>query len=273
MTKDEMYWKMKKEMAKPFEEKVIYSQNLVKEAIEKFGNRCCVAFSGGKDSEVALNMAIKVKPDILVAFNNTGVQFAETYKFIRMLKNDWHLNLIELHPWRKNFWQCAKEYGLPKFKSGVNQGARCCHFLKEKPFQIFCEKKGIKCIIDGLMCTESRNRYFVIKNRGDFYHYKDENLPFGNIKRIYRCHPIAYWNDDEVWEYIKDYARIPYNEVYDKWNKVYHRSGCKTCTAYVDWQRKLKLSHPKLHKFMLDMWHQQQNDGQKQITDFMEAIV
>ncbi|ACZ32392.1 phosphoadenosine phosphosulfate reductase (plasmid) [Xylanimonas cellulosilytica DSM 15894] len=52
-----------------------------------------VAFSGGKDSLVALHLTLQVAPDVPVAFFDSGLEFPETYAYLEQLADQWHLNL------------------------------------------------------------------------------------------------------------------------------------------------------------------------------------
>jgi phosphoadenosine phosphosulfate reductase len=52
-----------------------------------------LAFSGGKDSLVVLDLTRQLAPDVPVAFFDSGLEFPETYRYLEQLANDWDLNL------------------------------------------------------------------------------------------------------------------------------------------------------------------------------------
>lgn len=52
-----------------------------------------VAFSGGKDSLVALDLVRQVAPDAPVAFFDSGLEFPETYTYLEQIAELWSLNL------------------------------------------------------------------------------------------------------------------------------------------------------------------------------------
>ncbi|WP_213578549.1 phosphoadenosine phosphosulfate reductase family protein [Rhodococcus sp. USK13] len=52
-----------------------------------------VAFSGGKDSLVALDLARRADPDVPVVFFDSGLEYPETYDYIRELAVAWQLDL------------------------------------------------------------------------------------------------------------------------------------------------------------------------------------
>ena len=52
-----------------------------------------VAFSGGKDSLVVLDLVRQVAPETPVAFFDSGLEFPETYAYLEQLTKMWSLNL------------------------------------------------------------------------------------------------------------------------------------------------------------------------------------
>lgn len=52
-----------------------------------------VAFSGGKDSTVVLDLARRADPHVPVCFFDSGLEFPETLQYIRSLTDTWRLNL------------------------------------------------------------------------------------------------------------------------------------------------------------------------------------
>ena len=232
------------------------AEKLIEEAIKRHGDSIAVACSFGKDSMVVLHMALKYKPDIKVIFENTGVEFPETIKFKNKIKKAWKLNLYETKP-LKSFWQCTKEYGIPSVRKQGGKGSnapKCCQYLKEQPAKILQKELGIKAIITGLQACESRSRRLLAMrydNKKAKYNSKD-NIEFCSQRwftrstNVWSYHPIMLWSIKQVWDYIKE-NKLPINEVYTKWSDLYKRCGCLPCTAYLDWEKKLPKSHPKLY--------------------------
>ena len=239
------------------------AEDLIKQAIERHKPNIYVAFSGGKCSEVVLHIALKCWKDIPVVFNNTGVEFPETIKFVNELKKKWHLNLIETHP-EKTFWECIEEYGVPSFKSGSKRkygsGSRpkCCYHLKEKPTRKIELEKGFKAVFTGIRGAESHNRKILALSCGQRY--------FAETTKMWRIHPIIFWEDWQMEEYIKK-NNLPINQAYVKWNGIYKRVGCLPCTAYKDWTIKLQKSHPQLYLML------QNKQGTKLLNQFEEQKI
>ena len=54
-----------------------------------------VAFSGGRDSLVALHLILQRRPDVPVMLVNTNIEFPELLAYVRRLAEEWHLNFHE----------------------------------------------------------------------------------------------------------------------------------------------------------------------------------
>ncbi len=240
--------------------KMIKPEILIKQAIDKHKDNIAVACSFGKDSMVVLHMALKYNPNIKVIFEDTGVEFPETIKFKDKMKKLWNLNLYETKPYKKNFWQCIDEYGLPTMRKSKGKGSnapKCCYYLKEKPFLILRKEIKVDAIFTGLQACESRSRRLLAlryDNKKAPYMFKDSiefcsQRWFTRGTLMWNYHPIMLWSLKDVWAYIKKH-KIPLNKVYTKWNKIYKRCGCLPCTAYLDWEKKLSVTHPKLYKML-----------------------
>ncbi len=253
-------------MPKPKTERVdkqkFEPEELIEQAIDRYGDNIAVACAFGKDSITILHMALKYKSDIKVVFCNTGIEFPETIEYKEQIKKEWNLNLIETKPYKYAFWQCVERYGLPEFRSTKSKyhSPRCCYYLKEKPAMLLYKQLGIKAIFTGLRAEEGRNRAMLVARMdnlddvrfcGQRYYAKSWNL--------WKYHPIAYWKENEVWDYIKQ-NNIPINPVYTKWNGIYKRCGCLPCTGYINWDKKLSKTHPSLYKVI------QEKRGQKLIS-------
>jgi phosphoadenosine phosphosulfate reductase len=217
----------------------------IKKAIEHFGDSLAVSCSFGSCSVVVLHMTLKFKPDIKVVFNNTGVEYPETYAYRDLLKKEWNLNLVETKP-LKSFWQCVKEYGFPLYRGKKGKGKegnpgkpKCCIFLKEKPFKRFAEEHNVKATLTGLRAGESRARMFAFGQFGQNYATKK----FYNIMKF---NPIAFWTREQVWAYLHE-NHIPINQIYLKGKD---RSGCMPCTGFKGWQQQLAKTNPKMYHYV-----------------------
>lgn len=220
---------------------ILEPQEMVKRAIERHGDKIAVSCSFGHCSVVVLHMALQANPNIKVVFNNTGVEYPETYAYRDLLKKKWNLNLIETKP-LKTFWKCVEEHGFPLIRRGIRKGKRmaetqkphCCIHLKELPMKKACKDFGIEATLTGLRCAESSVRMFTLAQRGQYYH----TMKYGSL---WRYHPIGFWTHKQVRDYLEGY-NLPVNEIYKKVD----RSGCMPCTGFLNWEKQLGKTNPKL---------------------------
>jgi phosphoadenosine phosphosulfate reductase len=216
---------------------------VVKRAIEWFQDKLVVSCSFGRCSVVVLHMALKYAPRIRVVFNDTGVEYPETYAYKRELTKLWNLNLVEVKP-IKSFWACVKEYGLPQIRGEASHKTQsqpfCCYYLKERPMVNYCHQNNIEATLTGLRAAESRVRLFAIQQYG--------NTHFSKKTKRWNIHAIAYWTQQQVIEYMKEHG-IPVNPIYAKLS----RSGCMPCTAFRNWEHQLSGANPKMYAYIQHM--------------------
>ena len=241
--------------------KVRYANRLIEAGLE-LADKPCVAWSGGKDSTVLLHLVLKFEPRIVVIFNNTGVEFPETLKFVKRLTKEWDLNLHIAKPGEKNFWWCLEHRGYPllgktftrrrvgvsdKQRKVIESGARlspaCCWYCKEKPSLDKCRALGIDLTFLGIMADESRRRKFNWMEFGDFYCTKKENM--------WKVHPLSIWREEDIWEYHRLHS-LPLCEIY---RMGHRRNGCWPCGMDINFPDNhlatLRKSHPKLWYFLM----------------------
>lgn len=254
------YAQLVKLQALGLDSKIAWAHQCIERALSQL-HTPCLAFSAGKDSTVLLHLLRQYMPDILVNYGNTTIEFPECVKFARWLRNEWHLNFHEARP-KVTFWWVVENYGWPllgktfgvggvahktsrvrffndlaargeltgqyTIQAEVPISSACCTFLKERPSQKLQKRQGVDGVFLGIMASESRQRLFNFLQYGEWYYPKSQG--------IWKCHPMAIWNDSDVWNYIH-YFDIPYAKLYDmgyhdpktgEW--IHHRrNGCMFC--------------------------------------------
>ena len=229
---------VKEKVDRPFPVKLAETREIIAHHFEEFGDKVAVAWSGGKDSTLVLFFCLQENPDVPVVFNNTGVEYPETVRFIAALERQWNLNIIVTHP-EKSFWECMEQYGFPSFSKSANRGAgkRCCYWLKEKPMFLAIRENGWLGVFTGQTASEGRQRQLSAKKTGPCFHYKAWN--------ICKVHPILWWTEAEVYKFIQE-NNLPLNPVYLK----EQRTGCMPCTAYKNWEKQMQRVNPKLYSII-----------------------
>jgi phosphoadenosine phosphosulfate reductase len=189
-----------------------------------------VMVSGGKDSSVITDLAIRSGVKCKFETSWTGIEYPETVYFLRKEKNrieklGYTFDFIiprDKEGKQITMWRLIEKHGFP-----TRQMRFCCERLKEAAGQ------NAFCIL-GIRWAESprrRNSRFVYEQSGKKIMTNNDNEASRRMtencmkKKKYMLNPIIEWSDDEVWEYIKD-CKLPYNPLYDMGHK---RVGCIGC--------------------------------------------
>jgi len=231
---------------KNIELKIETAINLTKIVLAKH-EKPVVACSFGKNSMVVLHMVRQLNPNVYVLFNNTLMEYPDTYEFKRTISEKWRLNLIETKPLR-TFWWVVENYGFPLFsRKGYKDASKnCCRHLKEYPIVRILHRYRFDLYFTGLTRHESRLREFSAKKYGNYFYSKTFHH--------WKCHPIQDWTDEDVWEYHMIY-NIPHNSLYDKKspNGFNLRTGCWCCTIPIKYGKIefLRMNYPSLWRSLL----------------------
>ena len=186
-----------------------------------------VAYSGGKDSDVVLDLVKRSGCKFDAHYNVSTVDAPDTVYYIRrehpevkfQFPRDKDGNVVTM-------WNLIARKRMPP----TRLVRYCCYWLKE------ANGKG-RVVVTGVRWAESVNRK---KNRGlvNIGERKDRTIILNNdndeskrmVEQCYRTqttlvNPIIDWEDADVWEYIHS-NNLPYNPLYDK---GYKRVGCIGC--------------------------------------------
>ena len=231
------------------ETKIMKTKQRIREWYYHFGGQVYVAFSGGKDSTVLLDLVRSEFPEVPAVFVNTGLEYPEIVEFARTFDN-----LIELKP-KMNFTDVIEKYGYPIVSKEQSQfiqqyrtaksektkntrwngngkgqfkisekwkplcfadfkvSEKCCDIMKKLPSKTY-EKESKRVPIIGTMACESRFR----KMEWNKYNCN----AFENKRPTSK--PISFWVEEDIWGYIKT-RKLKYSKIYDMgydrtgWNK------------------------------------------------------
>jgi phosphoadenosine phosphosulfate reductase len=164
-----------------------------------------VSFSGGKDSLVALDLAVRAGISKVV-FCDTTIEFRETLQYIKRIEDFYGIN-IERVMAPLTFFELVQKIGFPSRKSKW-----CCEVFKFAPQALFALNNNIDGYITGLRHEESSHRRS--------YQLVDAN-PHVPVMQI---NPLLEWTQEEIWDYIHA-ENLPINPLYE----YFERIGCWLC--------------------------------------------
>lgn len=177
-----------------------------------------VAFSGGKDSCVLLDIVKKALPkgSFVVVFGDTGMEFPDTYEVIKKTKQQcvedeipFYIAKSHLNP--KESWEL---FGPP---SRVLRW--CCSVHKSTPQTLKLREVTGKDNYKGLALVGVRAHESTARAAYEYENYGKK------IKGQYDFYPILEWTSAEVFLYA--FANgVCINETYKKGNS---RAGCLVC--------------------------------------------
>lgn len=282
---------LRERQAWPLAHKIDHSLGVIDQFISRLDGKVYVAFSGGKDSTVLLDLCRIIKPDIKALFCNTGNEYPDIVKFVRELKSTDGYNIDIIYPSIKPKEVLAK-YGFPLISKEVSEKIFYCKHhqnsmrariamglepskwyklaKKWKPFisvkfdinNTCCEKlkkepfakydKENKLhLILGIMASESNQRQTTYIKQGGC------NV-FGEDGKKTKSLPLSIWLENDILAYIKD-RNLRISDIYHKGAK---RTGCMFCGYGCQFKddNRLRLVY-ELHRKWYDTFMKYENNG------------
>lgn len=189
------------------------------------------SFSGGKDSQVVLDLVTRVIPskDLVVIYSDTGYELPPSLELYSTVEHFYKAKYPEL-----NFYISKNHQQLMYYWDKMGAPSRvlrwCCSIMKSAPLARLLkelnggEKQPSAILFDGVRNEESVNR----ANRTRI----GKNVKHNNIINI---SPILNWNSTEVYLYIL-LRDLPFNKAY---RLGFSRVGCVICPYSSKWSENI----------------------------------
>lgn len=177
-----------------------------------------VAFSGGKDSAVLLDLVKKALPkkSFVVVFGDTGMEFPDTYRVVEITKKECEREGIPFYISKSHF---EPEESWRLFGPPARVLRWCCSVHKSTPQTLKLREICGKDNYVGLDFVGVRKHESTTRSE-----YEYEN--FGKKQKgQYSHNSILEWTSAEIWLYIYLHD-LPINDTYKKGNS---RAGCLFC--------------------------------------------
>jgi phosphoadenosine phosphosulfate reductase len=183
------------------------------------------SFSGGKDSQVVLDLCVRALPpdSFQVIYSDTGYELPSSLELYKEVQEYYHklfptlkFSLARNHESVLNYWD--------KIGSPSDTHRWCCTIMKTAPLYRMLKVSGTNkqakvLTIDGVRAEESvrRSNY--------------ERIGKGKHTNTTNAHPIISWNSVEIYLYLFRY-NLPINKSY-RLGKA--RVGCIVCPFSTAW--------------------------------------
>lgn len=215
-------------MTEELQKKVERAVRLIQSASEmatKAGQPLEISYSGGKDSDVILELTRMAGIPYRVIYKNTTIDPPGTIKHCK----EQGVEIVR----RKSFAEVIRAKGFPNFKRRF-----CCSELKEY--------KILDYSVQGIRRSESSKR----RQR-----YKEPTVCrlYGKKQHVEVFLPILYWNDKDVADFIRERGIKCHPLYYDEQGHfcANRRLGCMGCPQKADRGLGDFKANPRLVKFWL----------------------
>ena len=202
-----------------------------------------LAFSGGKDSQCIYHLAKMAGVKFDAHYRVTGVDPPELVRFIKEHYPDVEFELPkDADGKRITMWSLIASQTMPPLR----QARYCCQYLKESG-------GDRRLTVTGVRWAESNNRkanqgeitimktgrtkaisaspdfkktqrggVILVNDNTESRRLMEQCIARGKIT----LNPIIDWEDDDVWEFLNDWAKVPHCKLYDE---GFTRLGCIGC--------------------------------------------
>ena len=191
-------------------------QEIVRWAVQQFGDRVALASSFGAEDVAIIHMMVQVTPKPHIFTLDTGRLNQETYDVMDKIREKYHVSIDVMFPKTDAVEQMVQEKGLNLFYHSIENRKLCCGIRKVEPLNRALD--NLDAWITGLRRDQVVTRASVKK--------VDLDLDHGGMAKI---NPLADWTWEQVMDYVKKNG-VPYNVLHDQ---GYPSIGCAPCTRAI----------------------------------------
>lgn len=203
-------------------------------SLQHYGLPLVITDSGGKDSQVCKELALRAGIPFEVMHNHTTADAPETVRFVRSeakrfedLGIKYSINMPTYKGKRTSMWNLIPQKLMPP----TRLVRYCCSILKETEgagrfittgvrWDESTSRKNNRGIYEKIGSTKANN--IILNNDNDNKRMLFENCRL-KAKRV--VNPIVDWKNADVWQFLED-AKGPINPLYaEGWRRV----GCVGC--------------------------------------------
>lgn len=191
----------------------------IKKAASKYDSEhIVVSFSGGKDSTVTADLAVKglSNPSLVHIFGNTTLEFPSTIEYANRYRDNHPETIFQIaQNYEQVFMDVCEDIGPP-----ARMMRWCCSMFKTGP---------ITRIINSLYRNQQILTFYGIRKsesvtRSKYNRIEDSSESI-KIQQQTVASPIFFWKDIDIWLYILS-EDIDFNDAY---RLGYDRVGCWCC--------------------------------------------
>ena len=192
------------------------AEEVLKFALEKFGNKAGLASSFGAEDVVLIDLISKIDKNANIFTLDTKRLHKETYEVAERIKKRYGVKIKAYFPDKKKVEELERTKGLFSFRESIENRKECCNIRKVEPLKRALA--GLDAWITGLRKEQVVTRTNIHKIEIDEAH-----------NSIIKFNPLADWTEKQVWSYIKK-NDVPYNKLHDK---KFPSIGCEPCTRAI----------------------------------------
>ena len=189
-----------------------HPDEVLKWGYEMFGKKMTLGTGFGPSGVFLIHRLHELGLQSPVFFLDTNLHFRETYELRDRLQEKLGIRIQRITP-EYSLDEQAERFGDELWNKNPN---RCCFIRKVRPLRAYLADKS--AWITGIRRNQSGSRS------------KTEIVEYDSECDVIKLNPLAYWNGDQLWDYIRDHE-LPYNPLHDE---GFPSIGCIPCTQPVE---------------------------------------